>query len=266
MRANRWPYFAIATLGLGAAVLLGWQRQVAAGIRGEIVREQRARVGERLRLAAENRRLAAAQLPPAELEKLRADRSAVTGLLAELEAMKRRAGETARTSAKGSATVESGEVAPSMEETAVPADGWRNAGTATPAATFETALWASAGGEIDVLAGLLVLDAAAQAWAESILTRLPSGMRQELGTPERLLALLTAVDVPLGSAQILGQYPNPAGTRLLARLVDPEGKPRQVLLSMQTDDGKWRFKVSESVVAKYTAILQAPTVVATGTK
>lgn len=260
MNANRARWLVIIALVAGASVLLGWQHQVAKKLRATIAQEQQTRAAERARLVAANRELIAHQLSPVEFDALRADRAAVAGLLSEVEAMKRRAGEATRASASPRATAEATH---SMQESAVPTGSWRNAGDATPAAAFETALWASAAGEVESLAGLLALDADARTRAESIWARLPAGMRAELGTPERLVALMTARDVPLGSAQIVGQYPTPTETKLVAQLLDPDGKPKQVLISLRAEGDKWRLVVPGSIVERYSALLQTPVAVMT---
>lgn len=70
------------------------QRQAAAALREEIVLlrdEQRALA----RVRAENEKLKAAQIPAAEVERLRADRLAVLRLRTEIEAMQARAAKRA---------------------------------------------------------------------------------------------------------------------------------------------------------------------------
>ena len=86
----RW--FLIALLAAGAVVFL--QREAAASLRSELalLRDENR---ELARLKAEHERLRAAQLPPAELDRLRADRAALLQLRSEIEAMRRRADEMA---------------------------------------------------------------------------------------------------------------------------------------------------------------------------
>jgi hypothetical protein len=106
--------------------------------------------------------------------------------------------------------------------------------------------------------GVLVFDAGTQAKAEALFAQLPAAMRSQVGTPERLIALLTAKDVLPGSAQILAQYPSATGATIAARIFDPEGKPKQMLLSMRAEGDSWRLVVPGSAVEKYAAQLQGP--------
>lgn len=148
--------------------------------------------------------------------------------------------------------------APSLRDGFVSAKSWKNAGRATPAAAFETALWASAGGDVETLAGLLLFDAEARTKAEALFTRLPSALRQELGNPERLIALLVAKDVPLGSAQIMAEIPTEHGSQMRTLLMDEQGKLKPAQLSLRLEGTGWRFVVPPRAVEKYASQLQAP--------
>ena len=245
--------------GLLAAVVaaLEWQHRTTERLRSRIV-TQRTLASELAWLQAEHQRLEAAQLKPGELDRLAADRNAVTALLVEIENMKHRAEAVAST---GKTSASPKPLPRSMKDGPVASALWKNAGQATPEATFETALWAGAGGNVESLAGLLSFDADAEVRAEAIFAKLPSPMRQELATPERLIALLVAKDVPLGGAQILGQITpvDPtAEIKLRVKLLDAEGKSKETNLSLRSQDGSWRFVVSPQVVEKYATLLQTP--------
>ncbi len=266
MRTNKWPFIAIAAFTVVALAVLGWQRQTANDLRGEIAR-QRATARELARLSAEHQRLAAAQATAVELDRLLAERTAVAQLRKELEAMQRRVEATARATPGRSATVaEPVEPALSMIGTEVAFRLWRNAGQATSDAAFETVLWAAAGGEVDALADLLEFDTEARSKAAAIFANLPEPMRKELATPERLIALLTAKDVPLGSASIVGQFPTPVDTKVAALIFDAEGKSKVALFSMRAEGANWRLVVPGTVVEKYAAWLRAPLVAAESAK
>jgi hypothetical protein len=114
---------------------------------------------------------------------------------------------------------------------------------------------------VESLAGLLSFDPDAQIEAEAIFARLPAAIQQELATPDRLIALLVARDVPLGSAQILSQITpsDPAAeTKLQVKLVDADGKTREAYLPLQMRDGSWSFVVSPRTVEKYATLLETP--------
>jgi predicted aminopeptidase len=82
-------------VALVAGVTWWLQAQEAEALRAELalLRDER---GEFLRLSAENRRLTADQPPPAEVERLRADRAAILRLRAEIETLKAAAEMRAR--------------------------------------------------------------------------------------------------------------------------------------------------------------------------
>jgi len=258
MSASRLIYAIIGALTLAVVAGLGWQHHATTELRGEIAR-LRTLSAQKARLSAAHQRLAAAQASAADVENLRAERARVSALRAELEAMRSRAEVSARRSALRTVS-ETGPkpAAHSLKEHAVPAGEWKNVGRATPEAAFETALWAAAGGDIETLAGLLVLDADARAKAEALLASLPEAMQGQLVTPERLIALLTAKDVPLGSAKILGQFLNQGETKLVAQLLDPDGKSKLATLSLRAEGGRWGFGVSGKIVERYATMLRTP--------
>jgi len=255
MQTNRWPWMAIAALTLLAGATLGWQRRTAMELRDEIAL-RRAQSGEQTRLQAEHQRLISTSATAEELATQMAERLAVTQLRTQLEALRRRASE----SATGRRTE-----GPAQPQATPPLAGnvlayklWQNLGAATPAAAFETTLWASAGGDIDALAGLLALDPEARTEAAALFAQLPANLRQEFGSPERLVAVLTAKDVPLGSATILGQYPSPTDTKVSALIFDAEGNQKISLFSLRLEGDRWQLVVPGNAVKRYAAWLQAP--------
>ncbi len=249
MRPTLRSYLVLATvLGVTAAVL-GWQQRTTAELRGKIGR-QRAETREVARLQAANQRLAAAQPTEEELTDLLARQVTLDQLRAERITMQRREEEMAQ-------PVVAGPAAPSLKGNSVGYKLWRNVGQATPAAAFETALWAAAAGDLDALAGLLAFDDEAKKQATAAFDRLPAAMQDELGTPEKLIALLTAVDVPLGRASILGEVSTPAGTKVTSQLIDAAGRSKVTLFTLQPDGDSWRLKVPAGVVAKYDGWLRA---------
>ncbi|HEY4245530.1 MAG TPA: hypothetical protein VGM64_01675 [Lacunisphaera sp.] len=257
MSAPKSSYVFIAGLVAVAAVLLSWQRHTAERLQLEIVHQQETAEKERAQLEHENRRLITAQLSTGELQKLGTERTAVSSLFGEIESMRHRADQTARNGLSSSENA----IDHSMTDGPVPARFWKKSGQATPAAAFETALWAGAGGNVESLAGLLVFDQVAQTKANAIFAALPAVMQRELATPERLIALLVAKDVPLGSAEILTQAtpadPS-ADTKLAAKLTGADGKSKEVHLSLRATGGSWRFVVPSDAVERYATRLSAP--------
>lgn len=69
-----------------------------------------------------------------------------------------------------------------------PASTWKNAGIATPAATYETQLWARAHGDLDVLASTCLVTARAKARLEALMAGLAEPARSQFNTPGKLAA------------------------------------------------------------------------------
>lgn len=258
MRTHLRFFVTIAALVVSVGIVLGWQRHRATELRGAIA-WQRAQGEERDRLKAVNESLVAAQTTAAaEIDKVLAERAAVAQLRDQLAAMQSRAREAA--SAPRPAPPTPSPETPPLTGNVLAHHLWKNAGQATPAAAFETVLWASASGSIDTLATLLSFDADARTEANTLFSQLPESTKREFGSPEKLIAFLTAKDVPLGSATILNQFPSPTETKVLAQIFDAEGKPKESLFSLQPDGDRWRLVVPRNAVKRYTTWLRAPSV------
>ena len=250
----RRPIIFLALLGL-----------IVGGFLFALVRQrQRAAIGllrdlqnERARLEVENAQLRAREISSADRESLRSDRAALVRLRMEIETLRRQADDPTRLAVTGpEETTRPPEN--SILETQVRASEWRNAGTATPVATLETVLWAAAGGDVDRLASLLVFDPGVRARAETLLAGLPEKARAEYGTPERLIAALTAKDVPLGMARIFDpKIEDASGRRIVVNLLPPTGAgSRPVAVSLRQDGEIWKLGVPASAVEKYASLLK----------
>ena len=230
---------------------LGWQWRAGAALRAEVerLRGEREAWGH---VRAENRRLAGAQASAKELEALRGDHAAVGRLRGEIEGLRKRAEESARVAAERAAPRER-----VITEVPLAASAWKNSGNATPAATFETVLWAAAGGDVDKLASLLRFDPEVRAEAEALFASLSTAKRAEYGTAERLIAAFTARDVPLGTAKLFDSRMEYHGDRqMAAQLKDPEGKSRVAMFGLRPEGGTWGLVVPASAVEKYAAMLK----------
>lgn len=244
---------------LGLLVLLGglivggwaWQQRTTTALRAELGRRQRAAT-EDGNLKAEHAGLLGRQVPPEELARRRAEHEAWTSLAGEIATLRNRleAKKPAAASPPPARTR-------SLKEAPLTLGEWRNLGQENPAAAFETVLWAAASGEVKELAAGLEMDDATRGKAAAIFNRLPPALQREVGSPEQLVALLTARDVPLGSAWILGQFDmRPKETRVVAQLADPEGNKRDLLFTLREREGRWRLVVPPQVMTKYAAFLQ----------
>jgi len=130
-----------------------------------------------------------------------------------------------------------------------PAGGWRNCGRATPESTIETVLWAASGGDLDSLKASLFIGDEARSKAASVLANLPDGSQRQFATPEDLLALIVAGNIPLDSALLAARQQNGSNdvTEYL-RLKDAQGRSRQVFLSLRNGPDGWRLSVPANVL------------------
>lgn len=239
--SGKWPWIAGVLIAVVGAILAG-QHQTGEQLRTErnLLRgEQR----DLERLRAEHLRLVAAQVAPTELENLRSDHAALVRLRGDLEALKDQP-----------ALVTTGAGAP-PEGKVFPASAWKNAGRATPEATVVTALWAAASGDVNALAGLLVVEGAARTRAEVLLNGLPDAVRAQYVSPEHFVALMFIGKEALpGSMQVVEQAESPEHpeiTTLRLRLQNAESPARTTNLVMQRQDDGWKVMVPVSAVERY---------------
>ena len=262
MRGLKLMWLGVGALLVVASGVFALQRAAAAQAREEValLRSQRE---DEARLRDENSRLVVAQVPEAELERLKADRAALGRLRAEVDELRERANERSKPAA---APVSVAPVTPKLAQTLSDDEGMatgkcRNVGRATPAAAIETALWAGAGGDVEALAGLLYFDARSRQAAEQLLASVSGPLRAQCNTPEQLIAMLTAKDIPLGRARMIQVFDQKDGVAsdhvtVALELSDPKGKSKNAgLLLRQTDDG-WKLVVRDKVIEDYAAKLK----------
>jgi hypothetical protein len=246
MRGPRTAFWLLATLIALACGGLWLQHEsiLAAAMERDAVAVAAADLA---RARAEHQRLQTAQVAPEQLAALRADHAAVTRLRDELETLRREADQRPP------------EPAPAPPPKKISAAEWKNAGRATPTAAVETVLWAAAGGDIDALAKAVVFDAKVRPSVDAFFAALPPALREQYGTPERLVAFFTAKDIPLGAMTIVGQKPvGTDGAQVALLLEGTDGAtPRKAVLSLQRDDEGWRLRVPPAAVQNYANILGA---------
>ena len=125
-----------------------------------------------------------------------------------------------------------------------PAAAWKNQGQATPEAAVETMLWAAAGGDLSALKNTLALAPDTRSKAADLLASLPPAASQTYASPDDLMALLVAGNVPLDSAQVVAKQINQDGQVIeYLRLKDSDGRTRQVFLTLQKLSDSWRLTV-----------------------
>lgn len=238
---------------------LAWQHRRTAALRAELAERQRA-AREAKQVNDEQAALRARQVSPGELAARQEEYQAWVALAGEIETQRSRLEAKKAPPVPKLAPAAPRTAAHTLKDSPVQAGEWRDAGQATPAAAFETALWAAAGGDLAKLAATLELDDATRDTATAYFDRLPAALQREVGTPDQLVALLTARAVPLGSAWILGQFDEqPGESSVLARLTDAEGNKRELMLLLRGHEGSWRLVVPPQVMTKYTGLLRGET-------
>lgn len=252
MRTNLRAGIILASLLLAALAILGWQRRTANELRAELDRQRAAFTGKQAE--QQERQQAVARERAEELDRVLAERATVARLREELAALRQRTVAPATTREARAPEP----ARPSLVGNVLVFSLWKNAGRATPEASLETALWASVNGDIDTLTGLLLFDTEARNEAGALFAGLPAALQQEFVSPERLVAILAAKDVPLGSASILNQYSGEGETKVAVQIFDADNKHRMALLSLRPDEGGWRFVVPANAVKRYAAWLRAP--------
>lgn len=256
MRANLRFLVVLAVLVAGVLAVLGWQRRTTEELHAERDRQRAILARQQTVLQAEQQELqrAAARERAEELDRVLAERATVARLKEELAALRQRAADNAVSREARTPPPPR----PSLVGNALEFSLWQNAGRATPEATLETGLWASVNGDIDTLSSLLLFDAEARNEAAALFARLPATLQQEFVSPERLVAVLAAKDVPLGSAAILNQYSVGNETKVTTQIFDTDGNHKMAVLSLRSDEAGWRFVVPANAVKRYASWLRAP--------
>lgn len=240
--------FVITSAGGGA---LWWQHESQVRLQDEL-KEQGRQHGERVRLQEANGRLAAAQPTAVELDNLRSRHADISQLRAEITALRaRERNAAAELAQRASERFAAGDK--------VSAGEWTNAGGATSRAALETVLWAAAGGDIDRFAQCLLVSDRTRQLAMQLLESFPAALREQHGTPERLIAFLACKDVPLGAAKIVAwdQVKTPTSSeQVRLQLSNPDGATRDVLLRFAQQSDGWKLVVPEVAIAKYFTLLK----------
>jgi hypothetical protein len=110
-------------------------------------------------------------------------------------------------------------------------------------------LWAAAGGDLAALKETLEFDETSRAKGATILAGLPESSRRQYASPDDLLALVLAGNIPLESAQFVArqQISGDEYTEYV-RLKDPAGVTRQVHLTLRRSPDGWKLRVPPAAV------------------
>ena len=126
---------------------------------------------------------------------------------------------------------------------------FQNVGRATPAAAFQTMIWAAVKGDDTALGNALALSDDARAEAASIQAALPPAERARYSTPEKLVALFVAGAIVehASAAQILEQ--TTSDSRHATVSVGVAGAVDETKWEFQLGETGWQLTVPESVIA-----------------
>ncbi|MDO8543570.1 MAG: hypothetical protein Q7S40_24275 [Opitutaceae bacterium] len=257
--ASAWWLAGFTALIASVLTLLVLQRNETAILRLE-VRAAGQELIELRQLKEQRERLLRDQVSGSELEQLRAESTELERLRADIVASRQSAATAAKPNrilAPRAADAASTTATLDVMNEIVPVGTLINAGRDTAAAAVQTALWAAAGGDVEQLAETLFLDPRARSKAQDLLASLSEEARAEYGTPERLVALFTAKDVPMGGARIIDfKRSDASGARLVAQVMDASGKTRAVGLSVRQIGDIWKIAVPVAAVEKYAQLLK----------
>ncbi|ACB73370.1 hypothetical protein [Opitutus terrae] len=246
-RNGIWTVLAVVTLGFAGVLAVQAQRSRQLHAEIALLREEAASLRT---LSAENQRLRAVQPTATEWAEWRTQDAERVRCESEIAQLRARLAAKRATSHAGAPAFQP---SPPMQ-----ASAWNNAGRGSPEAVLETALWAAAGGEVETLADTLLLDAEARTRAETLLASLPPAVRATYRTPERLVALLTAREVPLGSMQFIARMERGADVLLRVRLQQPDGSAITKSLVARGGPGDWRLVVPAGAISHFEAVLRGP--------
>ena len=247
-----WCVLAFAAMSVTAIMADRWRQ--TARLREEVAAQRSRQIYEEGQLRP-NGAEALAVANVAEWERLREDREVLPRLREEVATLRKSVEESRLQPLKKPKADPA--VPLNIENEILPSEAWRNAGYATPVAAVETALWAAAGGDTDVLMGSIVLDEGAQRKAAELLAGLPVETRTRYAKPEELVAFMAAKDVPLDGARIFAVKEQEGDTqKATVQLRNAAGSVRQVHIELKKTGEGWRLVMPESAVDRYAAQLK----------
>lgn len=261
-RPGRAPFFVLGLFTVAVAAGWGWQVERTRQLRRELA----ARLGPaaaavdgagaRSAMHAAVRLAGRTQAVESTAEQLRAE---LSWRRARAEAWRR-----AQAEAPGEVVAEDDW----LDLRRKPAAQWRDRGAEEPVGAVETLLWAAAGGDLERMSELLLLNGAARDRAEAVWARLTPAARSEFGEPKSLVAALTAVSVPLGPAKVLNVAPEPGRDDspvqvAVVQVAEEDGLTRTLALRLSQIESaggggaEWRVMVPEAAIVGFEAMLWA---------
>lgn len=202
--------------------------------------------GERPRLADENRRLREAHRQGERSEAGKMLREEIERTKAMIVALERRIAAAESTRAAGEV-----EANRDPEKGMVKLEYFKKVGWATPAAAFQTAIWAAANADFAELSRGFGLDAEARRKARTMLEQMPVETRQRFDTPEKLVGVVFAHDFTDEEGfQITGVIQNDAENAIVRvrRLKHGIVQPGEKKIPLRRGPHGWQMVVSERMI------------------
>jgi hypothetical protein len=151
-----------------------------------------------------------------------------------------------------------GAAAPLTNSRTVPVEVMGNVGRATPRAAGQTEAWAVQHGDVDTAASLLTFAPEERAKLEAVIAALPENLREQYGTPERLMAMVMAgTPRPIAGVQILEEKEQGSDDFVQQiQLKYADGRTRSDELTFHRDAEGWKRVVSPATVDRVIAALK----------
>lgn len=209
------------------------QHELAAHLRGENQRTQK------LVMRSANDAAGAAQAIHADLERARGEVAAL-----EKHATERHAQLAAKSAADATALATNRDPKTGLTRL----ERFQNTGQATPAAAFQTLVWAAMKGDEAMLAQVGTISAAARTKAEALIAGLPEGGRAQW-TPEKIAAMFfTGAFGEVTAAQIAQESPKDAGHVALGIRITNGDKEQIVTFQWQLGASGWQVVFDEKLL------------------
>lgn len=140
----------------------------------------------------------------------------------------------------------------------VQAGAWKNSGKASPEAAAESLMWAADSGDLEALAGAIVLEGGAREAAAALHAKLPPEARKLYDSPEKLIALLLARDTDARAMQVLGASISGSEALVNLRLQKDDGKTKEEGYQFRNTGDGWRLVLPAKAVEKMSKKLSDP--------
>ncbi len=204
---------------------------------------QRSAAARLPRARAEQERLQALQVSAERLEALRRDHAEIARWQRQIQSLSASAPARPEIAATSPAT------ARDISNTPLTAAEWKNVGRATPVAAYETILWAAAAGDLDTLAHSFALGDGGRAMLERTFAALPDTTRAQMGSPDRLLAILIAKEPLPQATQVLDSMPAESDQASLNVSLARDGStPKHGVYNLRRTGNEWQMVVPDVLI------------------